>query len=133
MDMSYSNAAAATYREREVKTATPGRLLVLLFDHVIANLARATVAHQNNLGEHRLEAVAKARDGVVELLASLDVERGGAIAVQLKSLYAFVLTQLSDAGSRFDERKIARLSGIMSELRDAFATIANESTKVPAA
>ncbi len=123
--MSYSNPALA-YRDREVATATPGRLVVMVFDHVIANLTRATVAHKHDLLEQRVEAVAKARDGIVELMASLDAEQGGAIASQLGSLYTFVLSQLVDAGKRFDERKIERLSGIMRELRDAFASIANE-------
>jgi flagellar secretion chaperone FliS len=124
--MSYSNPAAA-YRDREVATATPGRLVVMVFDHVLANLARAGVAHQHNLVEQRLEAVGKARDGIVELLATLDTERGGGIAQQLGSLYTFLLTQLADAGVRFDERKIARISGMVRELRDAFAAIATDA------
>ena len=98
----------------------------MVFDHVLANLARAAVANKNRLLEPRLEAVANARDGVAELLATLDIERGGAIAQQLSGLYTFVLGQLADSGTRYDEHKVARLAGIMRELRDAFATIATE-------
>lgn len=124
--MSYPNPAAA-YRDRDVATATPGKLLVMVYDHVLANLARAGVAHNNGLIEARVEAVAKARDGIVELLATLDAERGGAIAQQLQSLYAFMLQQLADAGTRFDERKVSRIAGMIREVRDAFATIVAES------
>src|SRR4051812_48582169 len=109
--MSYPNPAAA-YREREIGTATPGRLVVLLFDHVLVNLTRAGIAHKNNLIEQRLEAVSKAREGVAELLGSLDAEQGGAIAQQLSGLYTFVLAQLMDAGLHFDAQKVARLTGI---------------------
>lgn len=123
--MSYSHAAA-TYREREIRTASPGRLVVIVFDHVLASFNRARVAHANGMIEQRLEAVAKARDGITELLATLDEERGGAIATQLRTLYTFLLAQIADAGVRFDDAKIVRLSGIVTELRDAFAAIAAE-------
>jgi flagellar protein FliS len=130
--MSYSSQAAA-YREREVAAATPGRLLVMVYDHVLANLARATIAHENNLPEARLEAVARARDGIAELMATLDFERGGAIAVQLQGLYAFQLSELATAGSRFDALAVARVSAMIRELRDAFATVVDQTAKTTAA
>lgn len=130
--MSYSNQAAA-YRQREVAAATPGRLLVMVYDHVLANLARATVAHNNKLLEARVEAIAKARDGVSELLATLDMEKGGAISVQLRALYAFVLSELVEAGMQFDEAKVARIARMIRELRDAFATIVETTAKTSAA
>jgi len=130
--MSYSNQAAA-YRQREVAAATPGRLLVMVYDHVLANLARATVAHKNTLVEARVEAIAKARDGIAELLATLDMDKGGAISVQLRALYAFSLSELVDAGMHFDETKITRIAGMIRELRDAFATIIEGAAKTTAA
>lgn len=130
--MSYSSQAAA-YREREVAAATPGRLLVMVYDHVLASLARAIIAHQNSLPEARLEAVAKARDGIAELMATLDLERGGAIALQLQALYAFQLGELATAGSQFDELSVARVSAMIRELRDAFATVVDQTAKTSAA
>lgn len=121
--MSYSYAAAA-YRERDVRTASPGQLVIMVYDHVLANLARARAAHSAGNVERRIEGVSKARDGLVELLSTLDLEQGGAIASQLRSLYAFMLTQLADAGARFEDRKVERIGGMITELRDAFATIA---------
>jgi flagellar protein FliS len=130
--MSYSNPAAA-YRDRDISTATPGKLLVMVYDHILANLARAGVANTNNLIEARLEAVAKARDGICELLATLDLEQGGQIAAQLSSLYTFMLAQLADAGSNFDERKVTRIAGMIRDLRDAFAAIADPAARTTAA
>lgn len=116
--------AAAAYREREVRTASPGQLVVIVYDHILASLARAQAAHAAGNLERRIEGVSRARDGIVELLATLDLEQGGAIASQLRALYSFVLTQLADAGARFDERKLERIAAMIRELRDAFATIA---------
>ena len=41
--MSYGKQAAR-YRETEVLTATPGQLVVLLYDHLLISLRRARVA-----------------------------------------------------------------------------------------
>jgi flagellar protein FliS len=130
--MSYSNQAAA-YRQREVAAATPGRLLLMVYDHILANLARATVAHNNGLIEARVEAIARTRDGISELLATLDMEKGGAIALQLNALYSFMLIELVDAGLHFDTRKVGRIAGMISELRDAFAVIVETTAKTTAA
>jgi flagellar protein FliS len=120
--MSYSHAAQA-YRDRAVKTASPGQLVVMVYDHVLASLARARAAHEKSLVEQRVESISRARDGIFELFATLDSDRGGEIASNLRSLYVFLLTELTDMGLRFDDRKAARLTTIVGELRDAFATI----------
>ncbi|HEY4132908.1 MAG TPA: flagellar export chaperone FliS [Gemmatimonadaceae bacterium] len=130
--MSYSNQAAA-YRHREVAAATPGRLLLMVYDHILANLARATVAHNNKLIEARVEAVAKARDGISELVATLDMEKGGAISAQLNALYTFMLGQLVTSGLKFEEPKVARMAAMIRELRDAFAVIVESQAKTSAA
>jgi flagellar protein FliS len=132
--MSYSNYAhaATAYREREVMTASPARLVVIVYDHVLANLNRARIAREAGKLDVQIESIAKARDGVTELLVTLDSERGGAIATQLQSLYTFILSELVD-GSRVDPRKLERITQIVHDLRDAFNAIASEPARVPAA
>src|SRR4051812_15196950 len=131
MSMSYSphSQAAATYREREVLTASPVKLTVMVYDHVIVNLRRAQLAHAAKNIEATVEATGRARDGITELLATLDMERGGAIATQLRSLYGFMLTELVNIWRRNDaSARVGRLIGMVSELREAFATIASDAT-----
>lgn len=131
--MSYSHAASA-YRAREVQTATPGRLVVLVFEHVLAQVARASLAHKANKIEERVLAISKARAGIFELMATLDLERGGDVAANLKSLYGFFLVELQEFGSDRDVERLNRVAQMVSDLRDAFATIAStETARVPAA
>src|SRR6185503_18770652 len=129
--MSYSSYAhaATAYREREVLTASPARLVVMVYDHVIANLHRARVANKVDV---RVEAISKAREGITELLVTLDIERGGALATQLQSLYTYMLTELVD-GARLEGVRLERITKMVSELRDAFSTIATGAAQVPAA
>lgn len=130
--MSYSHQALA-YREREIQSATPARLVVLLFEHAHANLLRARHAVQTDNLELRTESVAKVREAMVELLTSLDTERGGDIARNLKSVYCFILSELVDVVRRRDGGQLERLIRMVSELRGAFETIAAEPARVPAA
>lgn len=130
--MSYGHAATA-YREREILSATPERLVVIIFDHLLVNLRRARLAMDSGNLEMRADALSKAGDAVMELLVSTDVERGGALASQLRSLYTFTFNELLGMGIRPDVIKLDRITEMMSGLRDAFATVITETAKVPAA
>ena len=130
--MSYSNAAAA-YRERDILTASPAQLVVLVYDHALSNLMRARTAYEKGLEAPRLEALHKVRETIMELVVTLDDERGGDIARNLRSLYAFILTELAGAGVHFDVARMDRITKIVAELRDAFATIVSEASRASAA
>ena len=99
--MSYASAAVA-YREREVLAAPPGRLVVIVFDHLLVNLRRARFAMDANNIELRAESVAKAREAVMELLVTTDVDRGGAVAKNLRSIYVYLVRELITLGRRND-------------------------------
>ncbi len=77
-------------------TASPVKLVVIVFDHLLANLHRARLAIDAKRIEARIEAAGKARDAVLELLASTDVERGGELAQNLRSLYVFMFGELAE-------------------------------------
>jgi flagellar secretion chaperone FliS len=123
--MSYSNhaRAASAYKEREVLTASPARLVVIVYDHVLANLQRARVARDAKRPDVQVEAIGRARDGIMELLVTLDAERGGQIATNLQALYSFMLQQLVD-GLRIDAHTLQRMITMTTELRESFAVVA---------
>jgi flagellar protein FliS len=131
--MSYSQANV--YREREVLTASPEKLVVITFDHVLVNLRRARVAIEADNIERRVQSLGKAREGVMELLMSVDAERGGEVANNLLGLYAFAIRELLEVGRTKNLAKLDGVFTVMSTLRDAFATIAADPTAaaVPAA
>lgn len=123
MTASYSAFSARTYREAEILSASPSRLLMITFDGMLASLARARVGMTTNRPDVTLPAIVRAQAFVSELLATLDHDRGGKIAGVLSSIYVFTLTELQAlAGSR-DVKKLDAITALMQELRDAFATI----------
>ena len=132
--MSYSNSHAATaYREREVMTASPAGLVVIVYDHVLANMRRAQAAGAVGNLEIRLEAVSRARQGIMHLLTTLDVDKGGPMAVNLRALYGFIYTELMDEARKRDPQRMERLTQMVSELREAFSTVAIGGARVSAA
>ena len=105
--MSYGTQAAR-YRETEVLTATPGQLVVLLFDHLLVSLRRAKTAMANAEFELQGVQLEKSRNILTELLVTLDLERGGEIAVNLSALYSFLLGELVQVGVRADAARLGR-------------------------
>jgi flagellar protein FliS len=114
---------AARYRNAELESASPGQLVVMLFDKILLTLRRACVAIEARKIEERVELLLKANEMISELRASLDFEQGGAISQNLDALYGFSLRQLFEASRTGDVAKIDGVVRVMSELRDAFAQV----------
>jgi flagellar protein FliS len=130
--MTYSRQGVA-YRDREIQSASPSRLVVLVFDCALSNLMRARRAVQTGKIEERVDAVGKAREAIMELLVTLNVEQGGELARNLQAIYAFILSELIDVARRPDGARIETIIKMITELRSAFESIAEDSAKTPAA
>ena len=82
------------YRGDSVQTATPLDLVVLLGERALLDLDRAARAEAGGDLAKTREQLAHARAVVLELLASLDRERGGELVENLARLYVFAVTRL---------------------------------------
>ena len=117
-----ANARQANrYREAEILSATPGQLVVLLYDHLLVNLTRI---HHLSGAEHlsaRSDTLEKCRAVITELRVTLDEGRGGELAERLASLYQFILSELTVMGIKPNLARLDRVIRIVQDLRDAFA------------
>ena len=118
--MTYA-ARTASYREMEVLSASPERLVVMLFDQIVVQLTRARIAIEREDIGMRTEAIGRTRAIVSELLSTLDFEKGQQIARDLSGIYNVMLTELVDVGIRKDLTALAKLIHIATELRDGFS------------
>jgi flagellar secretion chaperone FliS len=116
-------ASATRYRDAELLTATPGQLVVMLYDKMLLTLRRARVACEAGQIEARCELLLKATDMITELRISLDHDQGGAISAQLDGLYGFMLQELFEANRRQEPARVDVVIRIAGELRDAFSAI----------
>ncbi|MEO8620961.1 MAG: flagellar export chaperone FliS [bacterium] len=122
--MTYA-AATSAYRDMEVLSATPGKLVVIVYDFLLVNLRRTGIAIDTANAELFSVSVGKSQDAIAELMGGLDMERGGKIANDLCALYAFFLSSLIDVVRTKDRRLLTRITAQVTDLRDAFAHIAN--------
>ncbi len=121
--MSYTTQSSS-YREMEIHSASPERLVVIVFEQLVVNLERARIAMERQDIALRVTSLRRSRGLVGELLATLDFEKGGAIATQLADLYQFMLYELVDVGQRGDVATLRKLVNIATSLRDGFTAAA---------
>lgn len=112
--------ATAAYQKAQVMTSDPLRLVLLLYDEGIRYLKEAIEAYQEKDYERKSERIIYGMEVISELLASLDLEKGGDIARRLQAIYTFLLQEilLADAEERTD--RLETVVGMLEELRDAW-------------
>lgn len=128
--MSYAAVTkqATRYKEAEVMSATPGQLVLTIFDHILVNLSRARLRLDDRDGTQRSEALERARAGLTELLVTLDRQRGGDVATNLASLYVFWLSELSVLGVKPNAQRLDAIIAMITELRSAFGEVVATAT-----
>ena len=119
--------ALSTYRRQQIETASPGQLIVMLYDGAIRHCqsAQSAIASGDKAAAHR--HLLKAQDIVAELMASLDMEAGGELATRLLQLYDFIHRRLVEANVRKDTEAIQDAVQLLSGLREAWAQVATAS------
>lgn len=118
---------ARNYRTAAVKTATPGQLVLMLFDGALRNLGTAIAGFEVGDVGLRFEQInnqlLKAQAIVRELKTSLDLEAGGEFARTMWALYEFMLDRLQAANLTKDPEPIRVVEKLLVEVRDAWATM----------
>ncbi len=120
------------YRDTQIKTASQGKLIVMLYDEAIRQVDNAitNMKGTNDTVDRVNGALIKAQDLITELMVSLDFERGGDIAQGLFGLYMFFNQQLVDANIRKEVDPLKDVKKMLTELRSAWAEI-SEKTPPP--
>ena len=119
----FAGNQTAAYRQQAILTAPPGRLVVMLYDGCLRFLFQSAHAMREGDRQTSLQRMRRAEAIIDELTVTLDHDRGGVIAGRLHGIYAFSRRQLLDAWREGDADKIDEVSGLLRELRDAWAEI----------
>lgn len=107
------------YLQDSVNTASPAKLLTMLYDRLVLDLMQGEEAIRAGQVENAHEKLSHAQDIVIELRVSLDVESwsGGP---GLASLYSYLITELVGANIAKDADRVAVCRGFVEPLRDAW-------------
>lgn len=124
--MSPAAAAFAAYRSAEIGTLSQRDLIVKLYQGAERFLTTSANEMDEGHRDTSLEAAQKAKHIFVELLATLDCERGGEVAQRLRALYAFFIGHISQATLNCKPTLLRELLPIVAELRSAWEGIPDE-------
>ena len=113
-----SNARAA-YLDASVATASPARLLVMLFDRLVLDVQQGLDAQRRGDFEATHRHLTHAQDIVMELQSSLKADefKGG---YELSALYGFLHRQLVMANIRKDASITDEVLTLVTDLCDAW-------------
>jgi flagellar protein FliS len=120
---------ARAYQRTQTETATPTRLVVMLYDGALRFLGAAHEKMLTQEIEAKHTALVKAQRILQELKRSLDKERGGEIARNLDRLYDYMLQQLVEANLHDRIEPIERVMELLRELRESWAAVDREVQK----
>jgi flagellar secretion chaperone FliS len=125
--MSYT-AARARYAADTTDTASPARLLTMLYDRLISDLAAAEAAMRRGEIAAVGERIGRAQEILLELASTLDTETwpGGE---PLRRLYLWMVSELWQARLRRSAEKILECRQLVEPLRDAWRMAAIETTQ----
>jgi flagellar protein FliS len=120
----YTASHSAAYKQQSILTATPGQLVVMLYDGCLRFLNQAAHAMREGNGPETDARLQRAEAIIDELLSTLDLEQGGVIASRLQGIYVFCSRHLLEARAARDPEMIDRVAELLAELRDSWAQVA---------
>ena len=118
----YSNYQNA-YKKASVNTLDQNKLIIMLYDGAIKNANFAVEYMKSGEIEKVHDSLIKTKNIVTELLATLNMENGGEIAKNLKSLYSYMFSLLIEANMDKKSKPVLTVIDLLKELRGAWVQI----------
>ena len=108
------------YKNTQISTATPGQLVVMLYDGAIKFCKMAILGMESENIETASNNLIKVQNIVNELKISLDKKAGGDISETLDSLYEYMIRRLVEANMKKDSKIVKEVQVMLEELREAW-------------
>ncbi len=136
--MMHPHRGAAAYRavrsQGLVAEASPARLVQIMYEHIVAELA-ATQGCMERIKDNmplnevisKGKSMGKAIRLINQLNATLDMERGRDIAENLRALYVYMLARLTLANATNDARIVAEVASLVRKVKSGWDQIVPEA------
>lgn len=126
MAMNAYGNAFNTYKNNSVNFASKDQLLLMLVDGAskFSKIGRQAILDKDVKKAH--ENIVKTQNIFYELMATLDVSKGGVWAESLMKVYEFITRRLTDANIKKSEEIMNEIIPLIEDVRDTW----NEAYKV---
>ncbi len=114
-----SGVGFQAYKKTDVITADPKKLVIMCYEGAIYSLKLAKAKFYAGEYEAKGKAIQNALEILNELRAALDFEKGGEIAKNLDSLYAFWTQHIIKADQNRDARGLDQVAAMLEEIKSA--------------
>lgn len=121
--------AALKYQQVQASTATPGELLLALYDGLLRFLKGAKVCFENKQNAKGRELLSKSHAIVSELLLALDHDRAPELCAQLEAIYDYCMDRILTANTKTDPQMIADVIRVLLPLHDAWQRAVPEAQR----
>ena len=115
------------YRKSSVSSASPLRLVIMLYDGALRFMEAGKHAMQSGDIYVQNENIQKAQRIITELMATLDMEQGGEVAGNLSSLYSYIYNRLVEANMEDRPEHIDECVQLLRDLRESWAELETQS------
>ena len=119
----YQNVGMAT----EIMSASPHRLIQMLLEEALKQLAFAKNSIEINDVPGRCKAITKALDVILTLRASLNREAGGELAKNLYDLYEFIEWHLVEANLKSSIPHLDEIHSLICNIKEGWDGIAPDN------
>jgi flagellar protein FliS len=104
------------YTEQMVLTASPAKLIELLLQKAVSVIEEAKQLIDEKDFNNANAKIVRAQDIVMELNLSLDIEKGGDIAKNLRALYNYMYRTLVEANVKKDKKMLDDVKTLLEDL-----------------
>jgi len=114
------NKALENYKQINLNVEKPEKLILMLYEGALkfANLAKKHIKEGNI--EEKVKYIIKVSNIFIELINSLDFEKGGDVAYYLNGLYAYQLQLLAKANAENETKYLDEVINVLRELIEAW-------------
>ncbi|EAI0657511.1 flagellar export chaperone FliS [Campylobacter jejuni] len=123
-----NNLAYNAYSQNQVGIESPQKLIEMLYEGILRFCARAKVAIRNEDIEQRVYFVKRTTAIFIELINTLNYEKGGEVAHYLSGLYTREIQLLSLANLENNEDRIDEVINVTKGLLEAWREVHNNET-----
>jgi len=135
MNSSYGAAQYHAVRNHGLVTdASPTRLVQIMFERILSHLGTAKGCMEQIIANRPVTqviakgtAIGKANRLIAQLNDSLDMERGGHIAQDLRALYLYMLGRLTEANATNNAAIVSEVSRLVSDVKLGWDQIVTDS------
>ncbi|MCX6379081.1 MAG: flagellar export chaperone FliS [Armatimonadetes bacterium] len=111
------------YLQTQIETASPTRLIVLLYEGAIRFCYLGMEAMNAGNLEEQNKCLVRAQKIVGELMGSLNKGSGGEVAENLMRIYMYLLDRLVDANFEDNPKGIHETIGLLGELKTSWEEV----------